>query len=76
MPTISVIVCTFNRAQVLGDFLSRLDAHLVQSNLSLEVVLVDNNSTDDTPLVLSRHKADSKLPVTIICEKRQGANFG
>lgn len=74
MPTISVIVCTFNRAQELGDFINRLEFHVLRSKLDAEIVLVDNNSSDDTPKILAAYIASSKLSVTIAHEARQGAN--
>lgn len=74
MPTISIVVCTFNRAQELGDFLNRLESHVLRSNLDAEIVLVDNNSSDETPNILVTYKANSKLSVTTVREARQGAN--
>ncbi len=75
MPAISVIVCTFNRAQELGDFINRLESHVLRSKLDVEIVLVDNNSSDETPNILSAYKASSKLSVTIAHEAHQGANY-
>lgn len=75
MPKISIIVCTFNRAQDLGDFLNRLESHILKSNLDVEIVLVDNNSADGTPKILAEFKANSKITVTTAYEIRQGANY-
>lgn len=44
----SVIVCTYNRAQSLGDTLRALQALEVPATLQWEVVVVDNNSKDHT----------------------------
>ncbi len=51
LPSVSVVVCTYNRAQVLGrclDALRRLDYP------EFEVVVVEGPSTDDTRVLLDR----------------------
>lgn len=74
MSTVSVIVCTFNRARELGDFLNRLESHVLNSNVDTEIVLVDNNSSDETPKVLAAYKTCSRVSVITVHEPRQGAN--
>lgn len=74
MPEISIIICTFNRAHELGDFLYRLESHVLSSNLDVEIILVDNNSTDETPKILAEYKVSSRFTVTIVHEALQGAN--
>lgn len=48
----SVIVCTYNRAASLADTLRALQALEVPEGLRWEVVVVDNNSKDDTRQVV------------------------
>lgn len=48
----SVIVCTYNRAASLADTLRALQALEVPEDLRWEVVVVDNNSKDDTRQVV------------------------
>ena len=74
MPAICVIVSTFNRAHILGDFLNRLEAHLINTRLDVEIVLVDNNSSDHTPRIIEQFKTEAALPVTTVHEAKQGAN--
>jgi glucosyl-dolichyl phosphate glucuronosyltransferase len=74
MPAISVIICTYNRASILDDFLNRLESHVLNLNLDAEIVLVDNNSSDATPQVLANFKANSKLRICTAHEAKQGAN--
>lgn len=45
---ISVIICTFNGARKLEKTLSYLIGQHVSENVSWELILADNNSTDDT----------------------------
>jgi glycosyltransferase involved in cell wall biosynthesis len=51
-PTFSVIVPTFNRARVLPD---ALDSIFVQGVPDVQVVIVDDGSTDDTPGVVAAY---------------------
>ncbi|MCU0229749.1 MAG: glycosyltransferase [Acidobacteria bacterium] len=57
---VSVIVCVYNRAHQVS---ACVDSLLAPSRPDLEIVLVDDGSTDDTPQVLQAHRA--KHPDTI-----------
>ena len=46
-PKISVVVCTYNRDQMLPECLESLSNQRVDKNL-YEVIVVDNNSKDNT----------------------------
>ena len=50
-PDVSVVVPTYNRAHLLGPSLASL---LAQEGVALEIVLVDDGSTDDTVAVVER----------------------
>lgn len=49
-PLISIVVCTHNRADLLADLLPTICEQIV-SDLAYEVIIVDNNSSDKTPIV-------------------------
>jgi GT2 family glycosyltransferase len=75
IPNISVIICTFNRA----DLLKRVLQSVVEQSLerdAYEVVVVNNASTDDTPEVVrtfqTRYPSHS---IGIIAEPRQGLGY-
>ena len=51
MMKISAIVCTYNRSELLGDALRTL-CHQSLDASEYEVVIVDNNSTDNTPEIV------------------------
>ena len=57
----SIIVCTYNRAQSLADTLRALRAQEVPAGLRWEVVIVDNNSRDDTRDVVARAAVEFPL---------------
>jgi len=48
LPGISVVVCTFNREQLLPECLQALADQTISSD-SYEVLVIDNNSSDRTP---------------------------
>lgn len=54
LPIISVVVCTYNRAEVLQRCLQSLADQNVDSNL-FEVIVVDNNSTDNTLEIVDQY---------------------
>lgn len=66
---ISVVICTFNRAESLCITLEHL-AEADRAGLEVEVVVVDNNSTDST-----RETAESfsdRIPIRYLFEPNQG----
>ena len=68
-PILSVVVSTFNRS---GDLERCLDAVLAQQDSPPhEVIVVDNNSTDDTRGVVERRQAD-RPHLRYVFEPRQG----
>jgi dolichol-phosphate mannosyltransferase len=51
--SISILVPLFNEAEVLQALITRLDAIIANSNMHLDVVLVDDGSTDNTPSIIT-----------------------
>ncbi|NNM01828.1 MAG: glycosyltransferase family 2 protein, partial [Gammaproteobacteria bacterium] len=67
---ISISLCTHNNASSLDRTLASLRALEVPAGIEWEVVLVDNGSTDPTPVVANGW-AD-RLPVVYLFEARLG----
>lgn len=67
---ISLVICTRNRAAFLPQHLASLAA--IKTSLSWQIVFVDNNSTDDTSLLLKSFAQQSAMPVKIVHEQRIG----
>lgn len=67
---VSVVVCTYNRCDVLGDTLSSFVSLRIPNGVSWELLVVDNNSSDRTREVAARY-AD-RLPLRYLFESRQG----
>jgi glycosyltransferase involved in cell wall biosynthesis len=67
---VTVAICTWNRAALLDQTLTGMRDLRVPAGLTWELVVVNNNSTDNTDAVLARH-ADT-LPLRRLFEPRQG----
>jgi glycosyltransferase involved in cell wall biosynthesis len=67
---ISVVICTFNRAESLRRTLDSLVAMRVPSDLVWEIVVVNNNSTDHTDDIIGEYI--DRLPVRREFELRPG----
>jgi glycosyltransferase involved in cell wall biosynthesis len=67
---LTVALCTWNRARLLDRTLARMRELDVPSGLAWELLVVNNNCTDDTDAVITRH-ADA-LPLRRLFEPRQG----
>jgi len=57
----SIIVCTYNRAESLRDTLRALKAQQTMAERVWEVIVVDNNSKDDTRQVIAEFQRDWPL---------------
>jgi GT2 family glycosyltransferase len=67
---VTVAICTWNQAGLLDRTLRRLCELRVPDGVTWEVLVVDNNCTDETPAVVARY-AD-RLPITRLLEPAQG----
>jgi glycosyltransferase involved in cell wall biosynthesis len=74
MNGISVIVCCYNSADRLRETLTHLSKQALTYAISWEVILVDNNSTDNTLTVANElwHSFKVDIPFKIISENKQG----
>lgn len=68
----TILIATYNRATLLGETLDSLRRLKVSPGRQWEVLVVDNNSTDDTRTVVERHAADFPVPLRYLFEARQG----
>jgi GT2 family glycosyltransferase len=73
--SLTVLICTYNRAPLLQDTLAALNAAEAPAACDVEVLVVDNNSTDDTAAVVGRAADAARWPLLYIREGRQGKSF-
>jgi glycosyltransferase involved in cell wall biosynthesis len=69
---ISVIVCTHNRAQHLEQTLKSLQEMAVPVSLPWELIIVDNNSSDNTKRVIGGFISKYDLNVRYAIENQRG----
>jgi glycosyltransferase involved in cell wall biosynthesis len=76
MKSLSVIICTWNRADSLRATLASLEHQAASGFQSIEVIVVDNNSTDSTADYVAQLSATWKLgTLRYVFEARQGKQF-
>ncbi|GAX62979.1 glycosyltransferases [Candidatus Scalindua japonica] len=69
---ISIIVCTYNRVDSLNRTLQSIKAMTVSDDIEWELLIVDNNSTDNTRKVVDEFISTSGLNCRYILEENQG----
>ncbi|MCB1693692.1 MAG: glycosyltransferase family 2 protein, partial [Pseudomonadales bacterium] len=68
----SIVVCTFNRADALTMTVRSLCEQMLPADWDVEVLVVDNNSNDDTRAVVERCGRDYDGRLRYLFEPRQG----
>lgn len=72
---ISVIICTYNRAHNLNECISCLSSQINTDNIKWEILIVDNNSTDNTKQVVEDLKISCPIPIRYVYEENQGLSY-
>jgi glycosyltransferase involved in cell wall biosynthesis len=73
----TVAIPTYNGASRLPELLERLRTQIQTENLSWEIIVVDNNSTDNTAQVVQSYQSNwpSYCPLKYSFEPKQGAAY-
>lgn len=69
---LSLLVCTYNRCEDLRELLETAVAQETEGRFNYEVVVVDNNSTDNTRATVEEFIAAGHKNVRYLFEERQG----
>lgn len=72
---LSIIVCTRNRAKQLATLIQCLGSQINLENLNWEIVIVDNNSSDNTKEVVYAFCEGSNLKINYVFEERTGLSY-
>lgn len=72
---ISILICTYNRAALLRETLGAMQAMTAPSDCAVEIVVVDNNSHDDTASVIAECAATARFPIVALTARQQGKSF-
>jgi glycosyltransferase involved in cell wall biosynthesis len=77
MVNFTVAIPTYNGEHRLPDVLDRLQIQIGVEHLSWEVIVIDNNSSDNTAKVVQHYQTlwSANCPLRYAVEKRQGAAF-
>ena len=75
VPLATVLICTFNRANLLGETLESLSALNVSTAIKWDVLIVDNRSTDHTPAVVRAFQSSYPVPLRYLYEPQQGKSY-
>ena len=71
---LDVVVPTYNRSRLLQGTIASLFRASVPEGLKVRLIVVDNNSADDTALVVAKLQADAPFPLTFIHEPKQNSS--
>jgi glycosyltransferase involved in cell wall biosynthesis len=71
----SILICTYNRAPLLREAIAALQVMTPPADCDVEIIIVDNNSTDNTPAVIAAASSEGHVPVVALHESRQGKSF-
>lgn len=74
---VTVAVCTYNGAPYLGSLLEKLSSQSIVGPMSWEIIVVDNNSNDDTANIVGQFQSsgNSDNRLRYLFESRQGLAF-
>jgi GT2 family glycosyltransferase len=68
----SIVIATCSRVHLLRGALDSLLVDATSWRMPVELIVVDDGSTDETPALLSQIKRTSSIPVTILAGERRG----
>ena len=76
-PEFTVAICTYNGEQRLPEVLERLRSQVNTEHFRWEILIVDNNSTDETAELIQAYQADwpQEYPIRYLFEGRQGSAY-
>jgi glycosyltransferase involved in cell wall biosynthesis len=69
---VSVIICTYNRAKTLGGAVESVAVQSLPDSLAWEIVVVDNNSPDQTRQVVEDLQRQYPERIRYVLERKQG----
>lgn len=76
MGLISVIICTYNRVDMLPDTLKTLKKSILASGKETEVIVINNNSSDNTDEVVSKFIENNQdISLKLVHESRPGLSY-
>ena len=71
---LSVVICTYNRGKYIPMVLNSIQEQTL-SPANFEVLLINNNSPDNTDEIIKNYQQNSQLPIHYIIEYNQGISY-
>lgn len=71
-PVVAVVLCTYNRSQMLRATLMDLICQETDGRFSYEIIVVDDGSTDDTYQIVNEVAEVSRVPLKYVREEGKG----
>lgn len=72
---ITVILCTYNRSERLAKALASVAVQELSPGVQWEVLVVDNNSRDQTPVVVQKFSEEYPGRFRYLFEPKPGKSF-
>lgn len=73
--SVTILICTYNRAPLLRETLAAMQEMRQPDGCTVDIVVVDNNSADNTASVVTQASNVARFPITLLQERRQGKSF-
>ncbi|MDQ3684797.1 MAG: glycosyltransferase family 2 protein [Acidobacteriota bacterium] len=70
--SIDIVICTYNNAALLDRTLAAMSKQQVSPDVRWEVLVVNNNCTDETPEIVEKHLQSGEISLRMITESKQG----
>jgi glycosyltransferase involved in cell wall biosynthesis len=71
----TILICTYNRAPLLHETLVTMQEMTPPDNCAINIVVVDNNSSDDTACIVAHAARNARYPIALLHERQQGKSF-
>lgn len=72
---ISIIIATYNRSESLKKTLESIKNLFIPEDIIWEIIIIDNNSTDNTKDIVEDFKSKTRLNIVYIFEEKQGKPY-
>jgi glucosyl-dolichyl phosphate glucuronosyltransferase len=73
--SVTILICTYNRATLLRETLAAMQQMKQPDDCAVDIIIVDNNSTDDTAVAVAQAARQTRFPITLLQERKQGKSF-
>lgn len=74
-PDVNIVIPLYNEQDVFGTLVERLDKLILGSSLDIEVIFVDDGSTDQTPQLLEQLSLNNESYQSIFLSRNFGQQF-